>query len=180
MVANKISRPLAILAFILCAISFGPSGAARAQPAWQAYKGQNGSYAVEFPAPPKETEVTMKTAKGTAYAMHQYVVELGPSAFVAQTSEYPSEVNVSNPRSNLEAGLKNAEKNLKDGKWANITWLKHQNFIASDATGEREGHVIRSYSVMKGYRIITLTYAGPPGSERSSDVERFIKSLKIR
>ena len=180
MFANRIFRPLAIPAFILCAISFGLSGPARAQSAWQTYKGQNNSYTVEFPAPPKETEVTMKTSSGAAYAMHQYVVELGATAFVTQTSEYPSEVNVSNPRSNLEAGLKNAAKNMKNGKWANIAWVKHQNLIASDAAGEREGHVVRSYSVMKGYRIITLTYAGPPGSERSGDVERFIKSLKIR
>jgi hypothetical protein len=180
MFANRISRRFTILASILCVISFGLSGPVRAQSAWQTYKGQNGSYIIEFPAPPKETEGTMKTSSGTTYAMHQYMVELGATAFIAQTSEYPSEVNVSNPRSNLEAGLKNAAKNMKDGKWANIAWVKHQNLIASDAAGEREGHVIRSYSVMKGYRIITLTYAGPLGSERSADVERFIKSLKIR
>jgi hypothetical protein len=32
---------------------------------------------------------------------------------------------------------------------------------------------------MKGRQIITLTYAGPAGSARSADADRFIASLRI-
>ena len=88
-------------------------------------------------------------------------------AYVVQTAVYPADVNVSNHRANLQGGLDNAAKNMEGGKWASVGWTTHQGLTAVDAVGVRESHAIRSYSVMKGRQIVTLTYAGPAGSARS-------------
>jgi hypothetical protein len=68
---------------------------------------------------------------------------------------------------------------MEGGKWISIDWLTHQGSVASDAIGSRGGNAIRSFSVMKGRQIFTLTYAGPPGTARSADVNRFVGSLRI-
>jgi hypothetical protein len=107
------------------------------------------------------------------------VAEVGDLAYVAQTAVYPADVNVSNPRTNLQVGLDNAAKNMEGGKWASIDWSTRQGLTAVDATGVRQGLAIRSYSVMKGRQIFTLTYAGPAGTARAPDADRFIGSLLI-
>jgi hypothetical protein len=86
---------------------------------------------------------------------------------------------VSNHKANLQGGLDNAAKNMEGGKWASVGWQSHQGLTAVDAIGVRGEHAIRSFSVMKGRQIVTLTYAGPPGSARSADVDRFVGSLRI-
>ena len=150
---------------------------AQSESQWQKYTGPQGSYTAEIPGPPKLCEPSQKTHAGTAYTMHQVLVELGPTAFVVQTAAYPMEVNVSKPRANLQGGLDSAAKNMKEGKWEKVAWGKHRGLEAVEAIGEREGHAIRSYSVMKGHRIVTLTYAGPLGSAQSKEATRFFKSL---
>lgn len=152
---------------------------ALAQDAWHTMTGPNRSFTTDLPIAPKYTETQMKTGSGAAYSMHQYLVEQGAIAYVVQSAIYPQDVNVSNPQSNLQAGLDNAAKNMDGGKWANVNWVKHQGFTAVDAKGTRQGHEVRSFTVMKVRQIFTLTYAGPPGSASSADVNRFIASLKI-
>jgi hypothetical protein len=75
--------------------------------------------------------------------------------------------------------LDNAAKGMEGGKWISIDWLTHQGLIASDAVGSKGGNAIRSFSVMKGRQIFTLTYAGPPGTARAADVNRFVGSLRV-
>ena len=70
--------------------------------------------------------------------MHQYLLEQGNVAFVAQTAVYPDDVNVSNPRVNLQGGLDNAAKNMESRQVISIDWLTHQGSVASDAVGSRE------------------------------------------
>jgi hypothetical protein len=104
-----------------------------------------------------------ETSAGSGYTMHQYLLEQGPVAYVIQTAVYPADVNVSNHRANLQGGLDNAAKNMEGGKWASIGWVTHQGLTGVDAIGVRGEHAIRSFSVMKGRQIVTLTYAGPAG-----------------
>lgn len=68
---------------------------------------------------------------------------------------------------------------MKDGKLTTVDWLEHQGLVAVDAVGTKAELELRNYSVIKGSRIFSLTYAGPPGSARTADVDRFVKSLQI-
>lgn len=155
-----------------------PSAAGEAQ-AWHKLSGPQQSFSAEMPAAPNYTAKEMRSAAGSVYTMHQYLLEHGDAAYVAQTAVYPPDVNVSNHRTNLQGGLDNAAKNMAGGKWASVGWGTYQGLTSVDAIGERANHAIRSFSVMKGRQIITLTYAGPAGSARSADADRFISSLRI-
>jgi hypothetical protein len=151
-----------------------------AQPAgWHTLTGPDGSFTAEFPAAPKYAASQVATASGSLYTLHQYVLEQGAAAFIVQTAVYPDDINVSNPRTNLQGGLDNLARSMEGEKWASIDWVKHQGLTASDAVGNRSGHAIRSYSVMKGRQVFTLIYAGAPGSARSGDVNRFVGSLRV-
>ena len=154
-------------------------GRAPAPAQWQTVAASDRSFSADMPAAPQYKPVPMKTAAGSVYTMHQYLLEQGSVAFVAQTAVYPDDVNVSNPRANLQGGLDNAAKNMEGGKWASVGWVTHQGLTGVDAVGVRGEHAIRSFSVMKGRQIFTLTYAGTPGTARSADVNRFIASLRV-
>ena len=154
-------------------------GTASAQDAWHTLTGPERKFTADMPAAPKYTATQMKTGSGSPYTMHQYLLEQGDAAFVVQSAIYPQDVDVSNPQANLQGGLNNAAKNMEGNKWASVDWVKHQGLAAVDAVGARSGHEIRSYSVMKGRQIFTLTYAGPVGTARSANVNRFVASLKL-
>ena len=171
------TRPLRA-AFAALTLLF--AGAALAQSSWHSLKAPSLGFSVEMPAQPKYTAKPMKTGKGSPYTMHEYLYEGGPRAFVIQTSIYPPDVNVSNPQANLQAGINNAAKNMEGARWTSVNWVKHQGITAVDASGRRDGHEIRNYSVLKGRQIFALTYAGPVGSGRSAEVQRFINSLRIQ
>jgi hypothetical protein len=147
--------------------------------AWYTLAGPERSFTADMPAEPKYTAIEMKTPAGTRYTMHQYLLEQADLAYVVQSAIYPAEINVSNPRVNLQGGLDNAAKSMEGGKWGSVDWTTYQGATAAAATGTRSGNAISSFSVLKGRQIFTLTYAGPAGSAQSPDVERFITSLKI-
>ncbi len=146
---------------------------------WQAMTGPNRSFTAELPAAPKYTATQMKTGSGGSYTMHQYIAEVGDLAYVVQTAIYPADVDISKPRANLQTALDNAARNMDGGKWASVDWPAWQGLTAYDAVGVREGFAVRSFSTMKGRQIITLTYAGPAGSARSPEADRFVASLRL-
>ena len=81
-----------------------PSAAGEAQ-AWHKLSGPQQSFSAEMPAAPNYTAKEMRSAAGSVYTMHQYLLEHGDVAYVAQTAVYPPDVNVSNHRTNLQGGL---------------------------------------------------------------------------
>jgi hypothetical protein len=141
--------------------------------------GADGTFSAELPSVPKYSTQRVATGTGSLYVVHQYLLEQGDTAFIVQTAVYPDDINVSNPRVNLQGGLDNLAKGMEGAKWASIDWVTHQGLTASDAVGARNGHAVRSFSVMKGRQVFTLIYAGTPGSARSADVNRFIASLRL-
>jgi hypothetical protein len=155
------------------------AGAALGQAEWHKMTGPDKSFTAELPESPRYTPVQLRSPVGKPYTMHQYLHEQGAVAFVVQTVVYPSDVNVSSPQVNLQNGLDNAARNMDGGKWASVEWIKHQGLTAADATGARGGSEVRSLLVIKGRQLVTLTYAGPPGSARSDDANRFIASLRL-
>jgi hypothetical protein len=127
---------------------------------------QPGRFSVELPA---------KHRYERKDGVHRYVVEINQRAFVVQGGTYPWNLDVSNPRARLEADLENAARELNGGAWSELKWT---DLPGVDAIGRKEGSVVRSYSALVGSDFVTLTYAGPPGSERAPEVERFIASLR--
>jgi hypothetical protein len=148
-----------VAALLWCGLAF-------AQSKWTTVLVQPGRFSVELPAAHRYE------LKG---AVHQYVVEINQRAFVVQGGTYPWNIDVSDPRARLQADLINAARELNGGAWSEVKWSE---LPAADAVGRKEGVVIRSYSTLIGADYVTLTYAGPPGSERAPEVERFIGSLK--
>jgi hypothetical protein len=155
-----------------------PAAAAPAAPAaWYTVTGQG--FTAEMPAAPKYSTTEMRTGTGSLYTVHQHLLEQGDVAFIVQAATYPEDINVTNPRVNLQGGLDNLAKSMEGAKWVTVDWVTHQGLTATDAVGARSGHAIRSFSVMKGRQVFTLIYAGAPGTARSADVNRFVGSLRI-
>jgi hypothetical protein len=146
---------------------------------WQTLTGAERGFSVELPAAPAYTASELRTGAGAPYTLHQYVVDAGNLAYVVQSTTYPPEVNLASPRANLQGGLDNAAKGLEGGRWGSVDWLSYQGQLAVSAIGVRGSNAIRSFSVLKGRQLVTLTFAGPPGSARSADAEHFIGSLKL-
>jgi hypothetical protein len=111
--------------------------------------------------------------------LHQYLLEQGDLAFLVQTATYPAEVNLATPRANLQGGLDSVAKNMDGGKWTSVEWTTHQGLPAVAAVGVRGAKAIRSFLVLQGRQLVTLTYVGPMSSAQSPDVDRFIGSLRL-
>jgi hypothetical protein len=148
-------------------------------PAWHTVTGPQKSFTADLPAPPRYTTTEMRTGTGSLYTLHQYLLEQGEAAYIVQTATYPDDINVSNPRVNLQGGLDHLAKSMEGAKWLSVDWVSHQGLTAADAVGARGGHTIRSFSVMRGRQVFTLIYAGGPGTARSADVDRFVGSLRV-
>ena len=177
---TKFSRWKAYLLLVGLLLTLTPfSGQAQDASQWKALVGRDRTFAAEVPGTPVYSQEAMKSPAGTPYTMNVYLLDLGGTAYAIQTSVYPPDVNVSVPKANLQAGLDNAAKNMKDGKWTRITWVQHQGLVAVDALGIRDGLEVRNYSVMNGSQILSLTYAGPEGSGSTPQVDRFVQSLLI-
>jgi hypothetical protein len=152
---------------------------AAAQAKWQTVSGPGGSFFVDLPGAPQATEAPMKLSSGGEYTMHQLIVELDDSAFVVQSAVYPSSVDLSDPRANLQGGLDNAAKGHDGGRWLEVNWTMRQGLQAVDGVAHRGDTVIHNFSLLNGRQIIALTYAGPLGTERSAEVNRFIDSMRV-
>jgi hypothetical protein len=151
----------------------------QAEEPWHTMTGPDNGFTAELPSAPKYTATQMKTVKGSSYTVHQYLVESGERAFIVQSSTYPTDVDVSKPEETLKTGLSTTAKKMEGKKWSSVDWIDHQGSKAVDVVGKRNGQDIRSYSVIHGSTIFTLIYAGPAGSARSPEVNRFVASLKI-
>jgi hypothetical protein len=152
------------------------------QQAWHTIAGLDGSFTVEFPQQPKHQTAPNATDAGTTLTVHIYWVELdGDRTYMAATSVYPKDPGVGNYRRVLQGGLDGVASRPQGTRWTSIDWKQYRDLPAFDAVGKTgSGREMRTYSVMKGSRIFTLTYVGVTGSSRSADVNRFIASLRLR
>jgi hypothetical protein len=154
-------RPL-VAALLWC-------GGALAQSQWSTLLVQPGRFSVELPAKHRYEQKD---------ALHRYVVEINQRAFVVQGGTYPWNADVSNPRAKLEADLVTAARDLNDATWTEVKWTTFGELPAFDAVGRQGSTTVRSFSTLNGPHFVTLTYAGPAGTERAPEVERFIASLR--
>jgi hypothetical protein len=147
---------------------------------WQSLDLPGDVFTIEMPGPPKYEERKVKSDAGTEFPMHHYVVETTNGSYVAEIASYPNDVDVSNPRSTLQAGADNAAYVIEGSKWDSVTWVQHQGLDAFDAFGHRKGFEVRLYSIMKSRLALVLCYTGATDTSRSADVERFIASVRVR
>ena len=68
-----------------------------------------------------------------------------------------------------------------DSEWVGDGHYHFTDFAAdAAAVAVKPPFAVRNFSVIKGRTIYTLTYAGPPGTAMSADVNRFINSLLVK
>src|SRR5262245_24797675 len=103
MTPRKSRMPVAALAIVVLLLSQGAEGqavqgsdpqAARQSDGWQTVAGPDRSFTADMPAAPSYSSKEMRTVAGSSYTMHQYLLEQGDVAYVAQTATYPADVNV--------------------------------------------------------------------------------------
>jgi hypothetical protein len=148
--------------------------------AWHKQEGPGGVFTVEMPAKPGYKLEQAKSGGGTAFGYHSYSLDHDGRAFVMQTATYPADVEVKNPKANLEKALEASGKHLQSKKWDKVTWTKWQGTTDVEATGMMNDKLeFRNFLVLKGHQMYSAGYAGPVGTIRSADAERFFKSLRI-
>ncbi|MDX2202131.1 MAG: hypothetical protein NW223_05235 [Hyphomicrobiaceae bacterium] len=146
---------------------------------WQTVRSDDKAIETEFPSAPRYEAVQLLSGQGYPYIMHQYLSEADARVYQLQTAVYPRDVYIT-PQVNIQGGLDAAARTLEGGKWRAVSWTRHQGLVAADAVGLRAGQEVRMFSLLKGPRLVTLTYVGPPETARSEPVERFIRSLKLQ
>lgn len=179
--ARRNLRSLVVAAAIL---SLALSGEAPGQDEWQTLTSPDGSFTIEMP-PGKVFyfQDELKTAKGTPFTSHQYLVDLGNGqvTFIAQGGTYPNDLDVSQPKSILEAKINRGAEGPQgvDGGWSSVKWGAQQGAVTVEALGAKGETDKRSFSALKERNFYDLDYWGPRGTATSPDVDRFFASLKI-
>jgi hypothetical protein len=179
-----VGRNLRSLVMAAAILSLALGGEALGQNEWQTVTSPDGSFTVEMP-PGKVFYFRdeLKTAKGTPFTSHQYLVDLGDGqvTFIAQGGAYPNDLDVSHPKSILEAKINRGAEGPQgvDGGWSNVKWGAQQGAITVEALGAKGETDKRSFSALKERSFYDLDYWGPRGTATSPDVDRFFASLRI-
>jgi hypothetical protein len=154
---------------------------ASAQAAWQVLEGPSGVFSVEMPGTPGYKLEQAKSGGGTLFAYHSYSLDYQGRAYVAQTATYPADVDVSDPRVNLQNALAASVKGMQSKKWDQVTWTTVQGARAVEATGKLSDQLeYRNLMVLKGRQMYSFGYAGPPGTIRDPDANRYFESLRLK
>lgn len=143
----------------------------------------DGPSTAEMPFAPDYSGQEQKSPMGSAYILHQYLAETDERAFILQYQTFPNDVDVSNPRTNLQGGVDSADnaKNLLGGKWTTVEWSIFQGLPAVATIGTHtSGFDLRTFSVVRGRQLFVLVYVGPKGTAGDADAQRYLASLKLR
>jgi hypothetical protein len=114
------------------------------------------------------------------FTYHSYSLEYRRLSFVAQTALYPADVDVGNPKANLQSVLDDRVQRLAGGKWSQVDWKTVQGAPAVEATGPLAGgNALRQLAVLKGRRFVSLGYLAPADAMRAPEAQRFFSSLRL-
>ena len=157
------------------------AGDALAQSAsWFPVESADKSFFVEMPAAPVYKKIDTTTPAGTPFVYHSYSLEYRRLSFVAQSALYPADVDVRQPRLNLQSALDDRAQRLAGGKWSQIDWKTVQGAPAVESTGPLAGgNALRQLVVLKGSRYVSLGYLAPTDAMRAPEAERFFRSLRL-
>ncbi|CAN5764578.1 hypothetical protein BH11PSE3_BH11PSE3_02380 [soil metagenome] len=171
-----------------CAFSMGcpvaiaaDDAIAQAQPTvWYAVRGVDNSFYVDMPGEPVYKVIDTRSPDGAAFAYHSYSLEVRGLSFVTQTALYPADVDVRQPRLNLQSVLDDRAQRLAGGKWTSIEWRDLQGTPAVESVGAiAGGKLLRQLVLLKGRRFVSLAYLAPANALRTPEAERFFKSLRM-
>ena len=157
------------------------AGEAAAQlAAWYPLEGADKSFFVEMPGAPVYKILDTASPNGTPFVYHSYSLEYRRLSFVAQTALYPADVDVRQPRLNLQSALDDRAQRLAGGKWTQVDWKSVQGAPAVESTGPLPGgNALRQLVVLKGSRYVSLGYMAPADALRAAEAERFFRSLRL-
>ncbi len=166
--------------FLALPVLLAASEAAAQLAAWYPLGGADKSFFVEMPGAPVYKILDTASPNGTPFAYHSYSLEYRRLAFVAQTALYPADVDVRQPRLNLQSALDDRAQRLAGGKWTQVDWKTVQGAPAVESTGPLPGgNGLRQLVVLKGHRYVSLGYMGPADAMRAPEAERFFRSLRL-
>lgn len=157
------------------------AGEAAAQlAAWYPLEGADKSFFVEMPGAPVYKILDTASPNGTPFVYHSYSLEYRRLSFVAQTALYPADVDVRQPRLNLQSALDDRAQRLAGGKWTQVDWKSVQGAPAVESTGPLPGgNALRQLVVLKGSRYVSLGYMAPADALRAPEAEGFFRSLRL-
>jgi hypothetical protein len=166
----------ALIASLLAA----SAGAVAAQSTWYAVRGPDRSFVVDMPGEPIYKVLDARSPGGTAFALHSYSLEYRRLSFVAQTALYPADVDVRQPRLNLQSVLDDRAQRLAGGKWTSVDWRDVQGAPAAESVGSVPGgKVLRQIVLLKGHRHVSLACLAPADALRTPEADRFFRSLRL-
>ena len=169
-----VRRRLFALPFVMAAAE------AVAQSVWYAVRGADRSFVVDMPGEPVYKVIDTTSPAGTRFVYHSYSLDLGRRSFVAQTALYPADIDVRQPRANLQAILDDRAQRLEGRKWTRVDWREVQGAPAAESVGPIQGgRVLRQLVLLKGRRYVSLAYLAPTDALRSVEAERFFGSLRF-
>ncbi len=151
------------------------------QSIWYAVRGPDNAFIVDMPGEPVYKLIDTVSPGGTKFVYHSYSLDYRRLAFVAQTALYPADVDVSQPKLNLQSVLDDRAQRLgrrqvdEDRLARGLPARPAAELIGSVAGGS----MLRQLVLLKGRRYVSLACLGPADSLRTPEVERFFKSLRL-
>lgn len=150
------------------------------QSVWYAVRGPDSSFIVDMPGEPLYKLIDTVSPGGTKFVYHSYSLDDRRLSFVAQTALYPADVDVRQPKLNLQSVLDDRAQRLAGGKWTKIDWREVSGAPAAESIGSvAGGSMLRQLVLLKGRRYVSLACLGPADALRTPEVERFFRSLRL-
>ena len=154
--------------------------AAAQSASWFPLEGADKSFFVEMPGAPVYKVLDAVSAGGTPFAYHSYSLDYRRLAFVAQSALYPADVDVRQPKLNLQTALDDRAQRLAGAKWTSVDWKTVQGAPAVESIGPLAGgNALRQLVLLKGRRYVSLGYLAPADAMRAPEAERFFRSLRL-
>ena len=169
-------------AFVALPLAMAAGAAAAQSPStvWYAVRGPDHSFIVDMPGEPVYKVIDTNSPGGAAFSYHSYSLEYRRLSFVAQTALYPADVDVRQPKRNLQSVLDDRAQRPSGGKWTSVDWRDVLGAPAVQSVGALPGgNVLRQLVVLKGRRYVSLACLAPADALRTAEVDRFFKSLRF-
>jgi hypothetical protein len=157
-----------------------PPPAQAPQSVWYAIRGPDNSFIVDMPGEPLYKLIDTVSSGGTPFVYHSYSLDYRGLSFAAQTALYPADVDVRQPKLNLQSALDDRAQRLAGGKWTTIDWREVSGAPAAESIGSvAGGSLLRQLVLLKGRRYVSLACLGSADALRTAEVERFFRSLRL-
>ena len=166
--------------FLALPIALAAADAMAQSAAWFPVEGADKSFFVEMPGAPVYKVLDTVSALGTPFVYHSYSLEYRRLSFVAQSALFPADVDVRQPKVNLQSTLDDRAQRLAGAKWTSVDWKTVQGAPAVESTGPLAGgNALRQLVVLKGRQYVSLGYLAPADAMRAPEAERFFRSLRL-